>query len=159
MIRPATSPARLAVKRSRSAIHPILNSPSRARRIPERHQPRRGAGGSRSRAKGSGSLSRRRPRRESVRSRHARSAGRDGPPHAPVRPRPRSLAHLPEPDRRVPKPPLVYERGERICRAFAGGQAADASAHFLNQPESTSPRLSSGVAVDEPDASGRPTWG
>jgi hypothetical protein len=47
----------------------------------------------------SGSLSRRRPRRESVRSHHARPAGRDRPPHAPVRPCPGSLGHLLHSDR------------------------------------------------------------
>ena len=41
-----------------STLNSLLHPPRRARRFPERHQPRRVAGGSRSRAKRSGSLSR-----------------------------------------------------------------------------------------------------
>lgn len=47
----------------------------------------------------------------------------------------------------------AYERGERICRAFAGGQSPDAMAQFSNQPDGDSPRFSSGVEVQESDAS------
>ena len=101
----------------------LLHPPRCARQFPERHQPRCGDGESRSRAQRSASLSRRRPRRESVRSRHTRPTGRDRPPHASVRPRPRSLGYLLEPDWGVRKPWLASGRVRagradlpRVCR-------------------------------------------
>jgi hypothetical protein len=47
----------------------------------------------------------------------------------------------------------AYERGERICRAFAGGQSVETMAVCLDQPEGASPRLPTDGDVQEPDAS------